>query len=61
MYKTIITFMILTSLKLEWLSETAGTQTDEHLMVKDFLFMLFMFRGDFCEAVKRKDRDVLIQ
>lgn len=39
----------------------AGLQTDEDLMVKDFLFILFMFRADLCEAVGRKDRDMLIQ
>lgn len=39
----------------------AGLQADEDLTVKDFLFILFMLRGDLCEAVGRKDRDMLIQ
>lgn len=38
-----------------------GLQTDEDLMVKDFLFILFMLGGDLCEAVERKDKDRLIQ
>lgn len=39
-------------------------QTEEDLMVKDFLFILFMLRTEesfLCEAVERKDRDMLIQ
>lgn len=42
-------------------SSTAGLQTDEELMVKNLLFILFMPRGDLCAAVKRKDNDTLIQ
>lgn len=30
-------------------------------MVKDFLFIVFVLREDLCEAVERKDRDMLIQ
>lgn len=42
-------------------SSIAGYQTDEDLMVKNLLFILFMLRGDLCAAVKRKDNDTLIQ
>lgn len=42
-------------------SGTAASQTDEDLMVKNLLFILFMLSGDLCAAVKRKDNDTLIQ
>lgn len=41
-------------------SSSAGSQTDEDLMVKNRLLILFMLRGDLCAAVKRKDNDTLI-
>lgn len=41
-------------------SSSAGLQTNEDLMVKNLLFILFMLRGDLCAAVKRKDNDTLI-
>lgn len=41
-------------------SSSAGLQTDEDLVVKNLLFILFMLRGDLCAAVKRKDNDTLI-
>lgn len=41
-------------------SSSAGLQTNEDLMVKNLLFILFMLRGGLCAAVKRKDNDTLI-
>lgn len=38
-----------------------GLQTDEDLMVKDFLFILFMLSGDLFEADMRRDKDMMIQ